>query len=196
MKDYHINIFYSEEDGGYIADVPDLNACSAFGNTPEEALAEVTIAKVAWLEVAQLAGKPIPEPHYRADMLDFPLRLFLIEESRRVAVAKELTELVKIRESELADENKLDKLFDKYLSEIPSSEQPKSRGQERKLYGQWEDNLRQELAEWRDSLEAIGFQSSDPKAVLERAREKLLRLFEVEARKAALLPEAPLVERR
>ena len=37
MKDYHINIFYSEEDGGYIADIPDLEACSAFGATPDEA---------------------------------------------------------------------------------------------------------------------------------------------------------------
>jgi len=27
MRDYHINIFYSEEDGGYIADIPDLEAC-------------------------------------------------------------------------------------------------------------------------------------------------------------------------
>ncbi|MES9903108.1 MAG: hypothetical protein ABW168_10535 [Sedimenticola sp.] len=33
MKDYHINIFYSEEDQGYIADIPDLKACSAFGET-------------------------------------------------------------------------------------------------------------------------------------------------------------------
>lgn len=41
MKDYHINIFYSEEDGGYIADVPDSQVCSAFGDTPAEALAEV-----------------------------------------------------------------------------------------------------------------------------------------------------------
>lgn len=30
MKDYHINIFFSEEDGGYIADIPDLEACSAY----------------------------------------------------------------------------------------------------------------------------------------------------------------------
>ena len=35
MKDYHINIFYSEDDGDYIADVPDLSHCSAFGETPE-----------------------------------------------------------------------------------------------------------------------------------------------------------------
>ncbi len=33
MKDYHINIFYSEEDEGYIADIPDLKYCSAFGDT-------------------------------------------------------------------------------------------------------------------------------------------------------------------
>ena len=37
MKDYHINIFYSEEDEGYIADIPDLSYCSAFGETPAEA---------------------------------------------------------------------------------------------------------------------------------------------------------------
>ena len=50
MKDYHINIFYSEEDGGYIADIPDLEACSAFGVTPEDALKELQIAKEAWIE--------------------------------------------------------------------------------------------------------------------------------------------------
>ena len=65
MSDYHINIFFSDEDGGYIADIPDLSACSAFGDTAEEALAEVKIAKVAWIEAARQAGKPIPEPRYR-----------------------------------------------------------------------------------------------------------------------------------
>jgi predicted RNase H-like HicB family nuclease len=65
MKDYHINIFYSDEDGGYIADVPDLKVCSAFGATPEEALREVEIAKEAWLKVARRAGKRVPMPKYR-----------------------------------------------------------------------------------------------------------------------------------
>jgi predicted RNase H-like HicB family nuclease len=65
MADYHINIFYSEEDGGYIADIPDLTACSAFGATPEQALAEVELVKGAWLEAAREAGKPIPLPRYR-----------------------------------------------------------------------------------------------------------------------------------
>ncbi len=53
MKDYHINIFYSDEDEGYIADIPDLEACSSFGSTPEEALAELEKAKEAWLGAAR-----------------------------------------------------------------------------------------------------------------------------------------------
>jgi len=65
MKDYHINICYSEEDGGYIADIPDLESCSAFGNTPDEALKQVEIAKIAWLEAARAEGKPIPQPKYK-----------------------------------------------------------------------------------------------------------------------------------
>jgi predicted RNase H-like HicB family nuclease len=65
VGDYHINIFYSEEDGGYIADIPDLEYCSAFGETPAQALKEVEQAKSAWLEAAREAGKPIPPPRYR-----------------------------------------------------------------------------------------------------------------------------------
>jgi len=65
MKDYHINIFYSQEDEEYIADIPDLKYCSASGTTPEEALREVLEAKALWLEAAQQHGKPIPEPRYR-----------------------------------------------------------------------------------------------------------------------------------
>ncbi len=65
MKDYHINIFYSQEDKGYIADIPDLAFCSAFGETAAEALAELELAKAAWLEAARESGKPIPEPRYR-----------------------------------------------------------------------------------------------------------------------------------
>lgn len=65
MKDYHVNVFYSEEDGGYIADIPDLEFCSAFGDTPFEALQEVEIAKEAWLTSARKHRKQIPKPTYR-----------------------------------------------------------------------------------------------------------------------------------
>ena len=65
MTDYHINVFYSEDDGGYIADVPDLKSCSAFGASPEEALREVLVAKKAWLSAAKKRHKPVPPPRYR-----------------------------------------------------------------------------------------------------------------------------------
>jgi predicted RNase H-like HicB family nuclease len=65
VSDYHINIFWSDEDGGYIADIPDLRVCSAFGASPAEALAQLELAKAAWLETARAEGKPIPAPRYR-----------------------------------------------------------------------------------------------------------------------------------
>ena len=65
MKDYHINIFWSDDDEGYIADIPDLMYCSAFGATPEEALAELRTAKELWIEAANDDGKPVPPPAYR-----------------------------------------------------------------------------------------------------------------------------------
>ena len=66
MKEYHINIFHSQEDDGYIADLPDLRYCSAFGSTPAEALTELEKARSAWIEVALVAGKPVPKPRYRS----------------------------------------------------------------------------------------------------------------------------------
>ncbi len=65
MSEYHINIFYSDEDAAWVADIPDLDACSALGRTPEEALSEVGRAKALWLASAQQVGKPVPEPRYR-----------------------------------------------------------------------------------------------------------------------------------
>jgi predicted RNase H-like HicB family nuclease len=70
MRDYHINIFYSEEDKGYIADIPDLEGCSAFGKTAAnktaaKALSEVQLARTGWLEAAKAEGKRIPPPRYR-----------------------------------------------------------------------------------------------------------------------------------
>jgi predicted RNase H-like HicB family nuclease len=65
MKDYHINVFYSEEDACYVADIPDLKFCSALGASPEEAVREVQSAKAAWLKTAKARGKPIPMAKYR-----------------------------------------------------------------------------------------------------------------------------------
>jgi predicted RNase H-like HicB family nuclease len=63
---YHINVFWSDEDACWIADVPDLRYCSAHGDTPAEALERVREAVQGWLEVARDHGMTIPEPTYRA----------------------------------------------------------------------------------------------------------------------------------
>ena len=68
MKGYHVNVFYSEDDNGYIADIPDLIFCSAFGDTPEQALSEALTAKSAWLTSAYANSIPIPAPLYRPEI--------------------------------------------------------------------------------------------------------------------------------
>ena len=59
---YRVEIFYSEEDEGFIANVPDLKYCSAFGETPEEALKEIKIAMTSWIETAKSRGVELPSP--------------------------------------------------------------------------------------------------------------------------------------
>jgi len=63
---YAIEIFYSEEDEGFIAIVPELPGCSAFGETEERALNEVKIAMQLWLETAKEIGREIPVPQKRS----------------------------------------------------------------------------------------------------------------------------------
>lgn len=62
---YHINVFWSDEDTCWIADVPDLRYCSAHGDTAAEALESVQEAMQGWLEVARDHGMTIPEPTYQ-----------------------------------------------------------------------------------------------------------------------------------
>lgn len=68
-SDYHINLFYSDEDECWVADIPDLRYCSAFGDTPQEALAEVLVAKELWLDVARERGD-VPLPRYRPAVIE------------------------------------------------------------------------------------------------------------------------------
>jgi len=63
---YPINVFWSDEDGAWVADVPDLVHCSAIGDTPHEAVSEVEVAIEAWLEAARSTGHVIPSPSARA----------------------------------------------------------------------------------------------------------------------------------
>ncbi len=59
---YPIVVFWSEDDGYWIADVPDLRSCSATGETAEEAVREALIGRALWLESAREDGIDLPDP--------------------------------------------------------------------------------------------------------------------------------------
>lgn len=62
---YHINLFWSDEDGLWIADVPDLCGCMTHGHTRAEVIKNAAEAIEGWLETAREVGLDIPEPRYR-----------------------------------------------------------------------------------------------------------------------------------
>ena len=64
MLQYQINIFWSDEDGMYVAAVPALPGCSALGDTYDEALREVQVAMALWIDTAKEFGDPVPAPDF------------------------------------------------------------------------------------------------------------------------------------
>ncbi|MGI9009181.1 MAG: type II toxin-antitoxin system HicB family antitoxin [Streptosporangiaceae bacterium] len=66
MTPYPIEVYWSDEDGAWIADVPDLPHCTSHGPTPHDAVSEVETAIEAWLEAAEITGRPVPRPSLRA----------------------------------------------------------------------------------------------------------------------------------
>jgi predicted RNase H-like HicB family nuclease len=65
MLQYEIILYWSSEDGVFIAEVPELPGCMAHGDTQEVALANVKQAMALWVDTARECGDPIPEPMWR-----------------------------------------------------------------------------------------------------------------------------------
>lgn len=51
-----------DDDGGYVAEAPELPGCVTAGETIEEAAAMLRDAMEGWVECRLLAGEPIPVP--------------------------------------------------------------------------------------------------------------------------------------
>ena len=62
IREYLVEVFWSDADEGFIAIAPDLPGCSAFGETPEQAVHEMQDAMLSWLEACANMGRPLPEP--------------------------------------------------------------------------------------------------------------------------------------
>lgn len=65
MIRYEVIIYWSEEDGAFIAEAPELPGCAADGSTYQEALNNLEIVISEWIETARELGRPIPEPKGR-----------------------------------------------------------------------------------------------------------------------------------
>jgi len=65
MDRYEIIIYWSDDDGMYVAEVPELPGCSAHGESYESALSNAKDAMALWIETAKEFNDPIPEPKGR-----------------------------------------------------------------------------------------------------------------------------------
>ena len=62
---YEIILYWSEDDGAYIAVIPELAGCMADGPTAGDALRNVEIIAQEWIGTAQELGCPVPTPKGR-----------------------------------------------------------------------------------------------------------------------------------
>lgn len=120
------------------------------------------------------------------------LRNLLEEERRRVDGGaeermNELRSFISARESELADNDKFDEVFENYIASLHAQDRPQSNRQKSHLLVEWEGGLRQELAAKRDELAKLEVQPVDKQLIVNNARTRLLQLFEGAAREAGLL---------
>jgi predicted RNase H-like HicB family nuclease len=62
---YEIIIYWSEDDGAFIAEMPELPGCMSDGETPQQALDAIQTIAHEWIETARELDRPIPEPKGR-----------------------------------------------------------------------------------------------------------------------------------
>jgi predicted RNase H-like HicB family nuclease len=65
MHKYEVIIYWSQEDGVFVAEVPELPGCMAHGPSPNEALSNCHDAIDLWLDNTKEFSRPIPEPKGR-----------------------------------------------------------------------------------------------------------------------------------
>ena len=121
----------------------------------------------------------------------------LLEQERRSVTGasddrqRELLGKIERREMELNDDEELDALFERHKAALPETEQPKTRVQERRMFGDWEGGLKSELTDWRNELDELKNRPIDKPLIFNSAQNKAMSLLQREARAADLLPKPP-----
>ena len=122
----------------------------------------------------------------------FELLKELLEVERHIiagsdgARRNELARLIEERQAELTDDNELDKLFEQHMATLPSRP---TRIQERRIFHEWEDELKGELSAWQFELRSIEDKSIDKQAIYSSAGYKAAYLLRRAAESMELLPE-------
>ena len=98
----------------------------------------------------------------------------------------ELRRWISRRQSALNDDDELESLFGEYVGALPD---PPNRVQERRIFGEWEGNLRSELALWQDELNELENRPVDKRAIFTSSRDKALHLLNRQAHEADLMPD-------
>ena len=62
MFKYEVIVYWSEDDGAYIAELPELPGCMADGSTYEEAIRNAQVVIAEWIETAKELGREVPVP--------------------------------------------------------------------------------------------------------------------------------------
>ena len=87
MYEYEVKLHWSEDDGVFVAEAPDLPGCMAHGETEEAAREQIGQAMELWLDTARELGDPIPAP--KTDWLtgwagpDSPICRYARDETQR-----------------------------------------------------------------------------------------------------------------
>ena len=126
--------------------------------------------------------------------LDAALRNLLDEERLRAGGAdeerkSELRSRIALRDLELASDTLLQS-FKNYISGLPEETRPKSELDEYRLFPEWEEGLKQELAGWEGELVKLDSKIPDGRLIHNNARERVLVALEAQAREAGLIPQS------
>ena len=127
--------------------------------------------------------------------LDSALRNLLEEERRRVGGAGEerkgeLRALISDRESELESDSLL-QAFKNHIAVLPDDTRPRSELEQYRIFPEWEDGLKQELAGWKAELDKLESEAPNGRLIYNNARERVLQALDSVAQEAGLLQPAP-----
>ena len=140
--------------------------------------------------LAELNDEDREMPTYNSELDDRLASVIkdLLEEERLNVMNEPnvLREFIKIREAELSDDSVLDELFEEYLTALPPDEEPKSRSEESRIFGEWESNLKTELSEKKNELVELESHPIDSRVVLDNVRSRVLSALEHESTLAGL----------